>query len=167
MMRRALRRQVLGQSLPLAAGRQHVEDGVQHLANVHLAPASATLGRRNHRLDQRPFGLAQITRIAQSATLGSAAVFRLPHRAPLNGHSGATQGITTDPSDSTTSWIGSYGLGNASEPHDWYIFDTTGKPWKCISALSKAQSEHSMAWASPGSIPMKSARQSSSRMEFP
>src|ERR1051326_221368 len=97
----------IGQSLPLAAGRQHVEDGVQHLANVHLAPASATLGRRNHRLDQRPFGLAQITRIARSATLGSAAVFRLPHRAPLNGHSGATQGITTDSSDSTTSWIGS------------------------------------------------------------
>src|SRR5438067_11504155 len=107
MMRRALRRQVLGQSLPLAAGRQHIEDGVQHLANVHLAPASAALRRRNHRLNQRPFGLAQITRIAQSATLGSAAVFRLPHRAPLNSHSGATQGIITDSSDSTTSWIGS------------------------------------------------------------
>jgi hypothetical protein len=32
VMRRALRRQILGQSLRLAAGRQHVEDGVQHLA---------------------------------------------------------------------------------------------------------------------------------------
>jgi hypothetical protein len=38
---------------------------------------------------------------------GGTAVFRLPHRAPLDKDSGARQGITTDSPDSTTFWIGS------------------------------------------------------------
>ena len=83
VMRRALRRQVLRQRLPLAAGRQHVEDRVQNLAHIHVARPAAALGRRDHRLDQRPFGIGQIARIAQAATVGGAAMFRRPHRAPL------------------------------------------------------------------------------------
>jgi hypothetical protein len=39
--------------------------------------------------------------------VGSTAVFRLPHAAPLSSVSGAREGITTDSSDSTTLWIGS------------------------------------------------------------
>jgi hypothetical protein len=35
-------------------------------------------------------------------------VFRLPHSAPLSSDAGAREGITTDSSDSTTLWIGSY-----------------------------------------------------------
>jgi hypothetical protein len=60
-MRRALRRQVLGQRLPLATRREHVEDCVENLANIHLAPTAAALGWRDHRLNQRPFGIRQVT----------------------------------------------------------------------------------------------------------
>jgi len=57
LMGRALRRQVLRQRRPLAAGRQHVEDRVQHLANVDLAPPSAPLGRRDQGRNQRPLAI--------------------------------------------------------------------------------------------------------------
>src|SRR5476651_2910525 len=75
IMRRALRRQILGQRLPLASGPKHVEDGVQNLAYVDRTLASATPGWRDHRLDQSPFGVAQITRIAQAMSVSCAAVF--------------------------------------------------------------------------------------------
>jgi hypothetical protein len=78
-MRRALRRQVLGQRLPLATRREHVEDCVENLANIHLAPTAAALGWRDHRLNQRPFGIRQVTRISQTTPLSSAAMFRFPH----------------------------------------------------------------------------------------
>src|ERR1700674_5010810 len=78
-MRRALRRQVLGQCLPLATRREHVEDCVENLANIHLAPTAAALGWRDHRLNQRPFGIRQVTRISQTTPLSSAAMFRFPH----------------------------------------------------------------------------------------
>jgi hypothetical protein len=78
-MRRALRRQVLGQCLPLATRRKHVEDCVENLANIHLAPTAAALGWRDHRLNQRPFGIRQVTRISQTTPLSSAAMFRFPH----------------------------------------------------------------------------------------
>ena len=53
-MRRAFRRQVLRQRLPLATGREHVEDCVENLANIHLAPTAPALGGRDHRLNQHP-----------------------------------------------------------------------------------------------------------------
>jgi len=49
VVHRALGRKILRQLAPLAAGRQHIEDGVQD-----LAPAGVAL-RRKVRLDQRPF----------------------------------------------------------------------------------------------------------------
>src|SRR6202162_5114055 len=103
------RRQILRQRLPLAAGREHIEDRVQNLADVHLAPTPTAFGRRDRRFDQRPLAVAQITRVAQAMAVGSAAVFRLPHSAPLSSVSGAREGITTDSSDSATLWIGSHG----------------------------------------------------------
>src|SRR5205085_356647 len=106
-MRGAFRRQILRQRLPLAAGREHIEDRVQNFADVHLAPTPTALGRRYRRFDQRPLAVAQITRIAQAMSAGSTAVFRLPHSAPLSSDAGAREGITTDSSDSTTLWIGS------------------------------------------------------------
>src|SRR5205814_2764522 len=106
-MRGALRRQILRQRLPLAARREHIEDRVQNLADVHLAPTPTAFGRRYRRFDQRPLAVAQITRVAQAVAVGSTAVFRLPHSAPLSSNAGAREGITTDSSDSTTLWIGS------------------------------------------------------------
>lgn len=84
VMRRAPRWQVLGQRRPLAAGRKYVEDRVQKLADVHLAPPPAGLRRRDHRRHQRPLGIGQIAWITQAATVCCAAMFRRPHpAAPL------------------------------------------------------------------------------------
>src|SRR5712692_10702251 len=44
---RALRRQVFGERLPLAAGPQHIENAVQNLAHVDRALAAAVLSRRD------------------------------------------------------------------------------------------------------------------------
>src|SRR5262249_48662853 len=107
---RALRRQVLGQRLPLAARRQHVENAVQNLAHIDRALAAAVLGGWDHGLDNPPFGVDQITWITKTAAVCcSKAVFQLPHRAlPLRKFANqALNRITTDSSDSTTSWIGS------------------------------------------------------------
>src|SRR3989442_9185073 len=77
----ALRRQVFGQRLPLAACPKHVENSVQNLAHVDRALAAALLSRWHHGLDNRPFGASQITRITKTAAVRSNAMFRLPHRA--------------------------------------------------------------------------------------
>src|SRR5262245_45953733 len=103
----ALRRQVFGQRLPLAACPQHVENSVQNLAHVDRALAAALLSRWHHGLDNRPFGASQITRITKTDAVRSNAMFRLPHRALPPRESNAQHRITTDSSDSTTSWIGS------------------------------------------------------------
>src|SRR5262249_2579851 len=72
----------LGQRLPLAARRQHVENAVQNLAHIDRALAAAVLGGWDHGLDNRPFGVDQITWITKAAAVCcSKAVFRLPHRA--------------------------------------------------------------------------------------
>jgi hypothetical protein len=106
VVRRALRRQILRQSLPLAAGRQHIEDGVQHLPDVHLAPSSATLGRRDHRLDQRPFAIRQVAGVPQPRASRQPPVFRRPHVvSPSIG--ATTYRIIIDSTDSTSFWIGS------------------------------------------------------------
>src|SRR5262249_57560269 len=65
-MRGALRRQILRQGLPLAACREHIEDRVQNLADVHLAPAPTAFGWRYRRLDKRPLAVVQIPRAAQT-----------------------------------------------------------------------------------------------------
>jgi hypothetical protein len=44
-MRRAFRRQIFRQSLPLAAGREHIEDSVEDFALVDRPPPSAAPGR--------------------------------------------------------------------------------------------------------------------------
>jgi hypothetical protein len=54
-MRRAFRRQIFRQSLPLAAGREHIEDSVEDFALVDRPPPSAAPGRRNERSNQHGF----------------------------------------------------------------------------------------------------------------
>jgi hypothetical protein len=106
-MRRAFRRQVLWQRLPLATGREHVKDCVENLANIHLAPTAAALCGRDHRRNQHPCGIRQIARISQTMPHSGAAMFRFPHFGTPSDDSGVAQGITNDSSDSTTFGIGS------------------------------------------------------------
>src|SRR5262249_54445207 len=55
---------------------------VQNLAHIDRALAAAVLGGWDHGLDNRPFGVDQITWITKAAAVCcSKAVFRLPHRA--------------------------------------------------------------------------------------
>jgi hypothetical protein len=54
VVHRALRRQILGQRLPLAAGPQHVEDPVEHLAHVHRPSAPAVPAWRDHGAQRCP-----------------------------------------------------------------------------------------------------------------
>src|SRR5450755_1036236 len=79
-MHRALRRKVLRQRLPLAAGPQHIEYGVENLTYVHTAFAPATLGRSNERLDHSPLLIRHVTVVAKPSPAGQSAVFGLPHR---------------------------------------------------------------------------------------
>src|SRR6202043_1405082 len=106
-VRGAFRRQILWQCLPLAARWEHIEDRVQNLTDVDLAPTPTVFGRWYRRFEQRPLAVAQITGVAQAVAVGSTAMFSFPHSAPLTHDSGAREGITTDSSDSTTLWIGS------------------------------------------------------------
>src|SRR5713101_5098698 len=101
VVHRALRRQVLRQCLPLAAGRQHVEDAVQNFAYIDRALASATLGWRDQRFNQPPLRLAQVAGIAQTLALRRPAMYVRPHVVPLQLPD-TTYRITSDSTDSTT-----------------------------------------------------------------
>jgi len=48
----------------LAARAEDIEQTVENLADIDLTPATAALGRRDQRLDQRPFRIRQIAGIA-------------------------------------------------------------------------------------------------------
>jgi alkanesulfonate monooxygenase SsuD/methylene tetrahydromethanopterin reductase-like flavin-dependent oxidoreductase (luciferase family) len=70
---------------PRPAGKLPIWLGVG--GNPESALRAGDLGlpvsRRNHRLDQRPFGVGQITRITQVTSVSCTAVFMCPHRALL------------------------------------------------------------------------------------
>ena len=89
LVHRRLRRKVLGQGAPLAAGRQQIENRVQHLAHIHRARTAATLGRRDRRFDQRPLRIRQIAWVTKPRPLVRPPVFDRPHRAPPFHESGA------------------------------------------------------------------------------
>src|SRR5439155_11528134 len=86
-MRGALGRKVLRQSLPLATRPQHVEYRVEDFSDVHRALATATLGRRNQRRNQRPFLVRQIAVVAQSDPACSQSMLRFPHWRPSSRES--------------------------------------------------------------------------------
>ena len=108
VMRRALRGQVLGQRIPLATRRQHVEDCIDDFANIDLTSSPTAPRRRHEGHDKSPFRFGQITRIAKPATVRRAAVFGCPHGGALLDESHALHGITNDSADSTSFRIGSY-----------------------------------------------------------
>ena len=97
VMHGAARRQVFGQIAPLATGAQDVHHPVDHLAQVDPPLAATRLAGRKERLDQRPFLVGQIARIAQPVAVVAGAVLGRPHGAPqTNQRIGAAQRITTD-----------------------------------------------------------------------
>jgi hypothetical protein len=73
-------RQVFRDRAPLAARAQDVHQTVGDLAQVHRALITAQLGRRDMQLDQCPFRIGQVARIAQPATVIASTVFDRPHR---------------------------------------------------------------------------------------
>ena len=81
-MRGALRRQVLWQGRPLAGRRKLLEDCVENFPDIHIARSAAALGRWNQRAYQRPFGVSQITLIAQAFAIVGTTMFWRPHAAP-------------------------------------------------------------------------------------
>jgi uncharacterized membrane protein len=82
-MRCAFRRQIFRQSLPLAAGHEHIEDSVEVFALVDRPPPSAAPGRRNERSDQHSLGVAQVTRITKAAAAIGKAMFGHENATPL------------------------------------------------------------------------------------
>ena len=82
VVQRALRRQILRDIPPLAAGAEHIHDPVDELAFVLLPLASATFGRRDQWRDERPLVIGQIARVAQLAAVVSGAGRGRPHDGP-------------------------------------------------------------------------------------
>ena len=80
---RCVRRKVLRQLPPLAAGAIDVANGVENLAHVGHAATTARARRREHRLDDRPLLVADIARIATAARLMGVAMIVGPHGSPL------------------------------------------------------------------------------------
>src|SRR5208283_6029152 len=62
-------RKVLGDRAPLASGAQDVHRAVHHFTHLDRALVAAGLGPRDQRLDQVPFVIGQVTRVAQPATV--------------------------------------------------------------------------------------------------
>jgi hypothetical protein len=68
-MHGAARRQVPGKSPPLAAGGKDIHYAIDDFAHNHRAFAAATLCRRDHGFDERPFLIGQVARIAKLAAV--------------------------------------------------------------------------------------------------
>lgn len=80
---RGVRREILRQQPPLAAGAVDIANGVEDLAHVGRAVASARTRRRDHRRDDRPLLVADVARIATATRLVRLAMFFSPHGSPL------------------------------------------------------------------------------------
>lgn len=59
---------------------QNIQEGVNNFAYVDRALVAPSPGWRDHRFNQSPFFIRQITRIAQHATIVMSTIFRRPHR---------------------------------------------------------------------------------------
>ena len=81
---RAAGRKVLRQRSPLTAIFQlsHIEQAIDHRPQIHLALSPAPLRRRNQRGDDLPFGIGQITGIAQSLAIITRTSLSISHLQP-------------------------------------------------------------------------------------
>src|SRR3954454_2137024 len=84
VVHRRARRQVFGDSPPLAACAQDVHQPVHPLAHVHRDLVAATFARPDERLRMAPFLIRQIARIPQLAAVVPRTVLDRPHRRPLH-----------------------------------------------------------------------------------
>jgi hypothetical protein len=89
MVCRAFWRQILRQGFPLAASREHVEDGVEHFADIDIARPTTALGGRDHRRKHNPLRVSQITWITKAAPVSVSPMFRLPHGGILSNQAHA------------------------------------------------------------------------------
>jgi hypothetical protein len=71
-LHRGERRKILWQHSPLTASPRDIQDRIKHATQPGLARAAQPLNRRHVRLNQRPFGIAQIA----CPTLPSRSYFR-------------------------------------------------------------------------------------------
>jgi hypothetical protein len=101
---RGVRRKVLRQLPPLAAGAIDVANGVENLAHVGGATASTWTRRREHRLDDGPLLVADVAWIATAARLASRDDRQSTWQPP---DSAAIDRITGDSYDSRTFKTGS------------------------------------------------------------
>src|SRR6202030_1949031 len=105
------RRQVPGELAPLAPGAQNVQQAIQHLAFIDLAPAAAALGWRDEGFHMPPLLVGQVTGVAQLVPVVPGTVLRCPHHAhresmPSSNHSrvnGFKPPVLTDSKDSKSS----------------------------------------------------------------
>ena len=72
-------REIGRDGIPLAPGREHVEDRVQDLADIDRPRSTPSLGGADERPDQLPFGIGQIARVAKSPTIGGTTMIPCPH----------------------------------------------------------------------------------------
>src|SRR5262245_23147306 len=80
---RCVRRKVLRQLSPLAAGASDVANGVENLAHIGRPAAPARARWWEHGLDDGPLLVFDIARIATAARLVRLAVIVGPHGSPL------------------------------------------------------------------------------------
>jgi hypothetical protein len=78
------------QRVPLAVDPQDVEIRVQHLASIDRTLAASVARWWDHRFDDHPFGIGQITRLTKAAAVCRASMSSGPHGALLR-ESGAQQ----------------------------------------------------------------------------
>ena len=104
---RALRRQVLRQRAPLAAGRKHVEYRVQHFAHIYPAWPAAVLRWPDQRRHQRPFRIRQVRRIPQPTPVRRTPMFCRPRHPSAPANRPQKKRITSDSADSTPFRMGS------------------------------------------------------------
>src|SRR3954452_17611418 len=90
---RRSRRQIVGKEPPSDPASQHVEDGVQNLAQRPLARPPSDAWLWHVRLDQSPFGIGQISFVTQPFAAMLPPSGRGPHRA--SSEASTTTGITT------------------------------------------------------------------------
>src|SRR5215213_12010515 len=94
---RAPGRQVLRKSLPLTACPEHVEDGIEHLTDIHRPRPPTALGRTDQRRNERPFSIGEIALITQSTPIRCPPVLRLPHEAPRSKSGARSESQLTPP----------------------------------------------------------------------
>lgn len=105
---RALRRQIGRHRTPLAARAEHVEKAIDDLALIGNREAASLARRRQQRLQNRPFAVGHIGRIALGLALVLCSRLWCPHALfPAEPTHARAHGITTESQDSSLFRTGS------------------------------------------------------------